>query len=110
MINIFAAQVGQYTDKAVEHAEEYSGLFGSIKAFIIHYFGEYGLVAACIVLATVVILVISRLAKVALATAIYLIIPAVALAFVGASVLSYSFATLLPVTATACCLILLFKG
>ena len=90
--------------------DQYSGVFGSVKAVIIEHFGPNGLIAAYIVAAALILVLVSRLAKIGFATARYLVLPAVALAFLGSFVLPYSFFMLLPVTVTACSLVLLFKG
>ena len=97
-------------DKASAKADEYSGVLGSIKGTIVHHFGQNGLIAAYVVLAVVVLVIITRLTKITFSTIKYLVIPAVALAFVGAYFLPYSFAALLPVTVTISSLVLLFKG
>jgi hypothetical protein len=54
--------------------------------------------------------VIWRLTKITFATLKYLVVPAIGLAALGSFVLPYSFVMLLPVTVTACSLILLVKG
>ncbi len=104
------AQVQQAADKATEKA---NGLFGFIepaREFIIANFGQNGLYATYIVLAVAVLAVASRLVKFSFATLKYLVIPAIALAFLGSLFVPMTFFALLPVTATACSLVLLVKG
>lgn len=103
-------QVQQIVESATESADEYSGVLGSIKEMIVSNFGQNGLIAAYIALAALVLFIVSRLAKLTFSTLKYLILPAVALAFVGTLVLPYSFVAMLPVTVTVCSLVLLFKG
>ena len=103
-------QVQQIVESATESADEYSGVIGSIKEMIVSNFGQNGLIAAYIALAALVLFIVSRLAKLTFSTVKYLVLPAVALAFIGTFVLPYSFVAMLPVTVTACSLVLLFKG
>lgn len=104
------SQTKELSEKVSERLDEYSGVFGSVKELIVDHFGENGLIAAYIVVAVLILVLVSRLVKITFATIKYLIIPAVALAALGAFVLPYSFFLLLPVTVTACSLILLFRG
>lgn len=104
------SQAKQIADDAAVKAEEYSGLFGQAKGYILEHFGQTGLYAAYITLAVLVIFVVSRLAKLTFSAIKYLVIPAVALAFIASIFLPYSFAITLPVSVTVCSLVLLFKG
>jgi len=103
-------QIKQIADDAAMKAEEYSGFLGSAKQVILDNFGQNGLYASYIVLAAIFLFVASKLAKITFSTIKYLIIPSLALAFVGSFFIPYSFAVLLPVTVTICSLFLLFKG
>ncbi len=103
-------QAGRITEQVSEQIDQYAGVFGSVKAVIIEHFGDNGLIAAYIVAAVLILVVVSRLAKIGFAAARYLVLPAVALAFLGSFFMPYSFFMLLPVTVTACSLVLLFKG
>jgi len=103
-------QAKDLTDQASARAEEYSGLFGSVKGFIVEHFGTNGLYAAYIILFVFILLIVSRLAKITFSTLKYLVVPAVALAFLVSLFFPYSFVAMLPVTATFCSLFLLFKG
>ena len=104
------SQALELSGKVSEKFDEYSGAFGSVKGLIIEHFGQNGLIAAYIVAAVLILMLVSRLVKITFATFKYLIIPAIALAALGTFVLPYSFFLMLPVTVTACSLILLFKG
>jgi len=100
-------ELEQQTQQA---ADEYSGVLGSVKEQIIEHFGQNGLIAAYIVLTVLVLVLVSRLTKITFSTFKYLVVPALAAAFIGSMVSGYTFIGLLPVTVTACSLILLFKG
>jgi len=104
------AQAQKLSEKVSDQLEEYSGVFGSIKELIVEHFGQNGLIAAYIVAAVLILVIVSRLAKITFATVKFLVVPSIALAAIGSFVLPYSFFLLLPVTVTACSLVLLFKG
>ena len=104
------SQVQALADQATTKADEYSGILGSAKAFIVDNFGQTGLIATYIALAVLVLFVVSRMAKLTFSAVKYLIIPALALAFLASVFLPYSFAAALPVSVTVCSLFLLFKG
>lgn len=80
------------------------------KQMILDQFGWPGLMAAYIAAGVIGLLIIWRIAKLTFATVKYLVVPALALAFVVSLVSPYSFAAALPVTVTVCSLILLAKG
>jgi hypothetical protein len=103
-------QIRAAADKASATAEEYSGVLGSAKAWIVENFGSNGLLAAYLLLAVLVILIVSKLAGLTFSALKYLVIPAVALAFLASLFLPYSFMHVLPVTVTVCSLVMLFKG
>lgn len=104
------SQVQAFADQATARADEYSGLLGSAKMYIIENFGETGLIAAYIALAVLVLFVVSRLAKLTFSAVKYLVIPSLAIAFLVSLFLPYSFAAALPVSVTVCSLFLLFRG
>jgi|MudIll2142460700_1097286.scaffolds.fasta_scaffold950081_1 hypothetical protein len=81
-----------------------------VKQMILDQFGWPGLMATYIAVGVILLLVIWRIAKLTFATVKYLVVPALALAFVVSMVSPYSFAAALPVTVTVCSLILLAKG
>jgi len=102
--------VQKLLEKASALFDEYLSCLSSVKELIIEHFGHNGLIATYIVLGVLIVVIITRLVKITFAAVKYLIIPSIALAFVGSIVLPYSFFILLPVTVTACSLILLFRG
>ncbi len=103
-------QLRNLSEKLSDWIEEYLGVLGSIKEIIVEHFGQNGLIATYIVLAVLILVIVWRLAKITFATIKYLVIPAIVLAVLGTFVSPYSFFLLLPVTVTACSLVLLFKG
>ena len=104
------AQAQALADQAAQKADEYSGLIGPVQHYIVDHFGQNGLYAAYIRLAVLILFIVSKLAKLTFSTVKYLVIPAVALAFVGSFFVPYSFVALLPATVTISSLFLLFKG
>jgi len=103
-------QVKALADDATAQASEYSGVVGTARQYIVDNFGQTGLIAAYIVLTVLVLFVVSRLAKLTFSAVKYLVVPAVALAFLASVFLPISFAVALPVSVTVCSLFLLFKG
>lgn len=104
------SQVQAFADKAAIQAEEYSGLLGTARQFIVENFGQTGLMATYIAGAVLILFVVSRIAKLTFSAVKYLVIPAIALAFLASLFSPYSFAMALPVSVTVCSLFLLFKG
>ena len=104
------SKINQISESAAAKADEYSGILGSIKGFIVDNFGQNGLIAAYIALAAFAVFIISRIGKITFSTLKYMVLPAVALAFIGSFFVPYSFFALLPVTVTASSLFLLFRG
>ena len=104
------ARVKQLLETLSGKMEELSGIFSSVRGLILEYFGPNGLIATYVVLAVLALVIILQLVKISFATIKYLVLPAAALAVLGSLVLPYSFFMLLPVTATACSLVLLFKA
>ena len=104
------SQVQQLAETASGKAEEYSGVLGAVRNFIIQNYGENGLIAAYIAVAAFLLFIISKLTKITFSTIKYLVLPAVALAFIASFFVPYTFFALLPVTVTFSSLFLLFKG
>lgn len=103
-------QAKEWADAAASRADEYSGVFASTRVYIVEHFGDNGLIAAYIAAAAVILVLVSRLAKITFSTIKYLIIPAVGLAFVATYFVSEPLYAILPVTVTAGALLLLLKG
>jgi hypothetical protein len=103
-------QARQLADRAAEHASEYSGSLDGLRDSIVQHFGTQGLIAAYVVGAVLLLLIISKLAKISFAALKFLVLPSVVLAVLATFFLGYSFTASLPVTVTACSLFLLFRA
>ena len=103
-------QVQELTDRASESMDEYSGLLGPIRQYIIEHFGANGLVAVYVLLSVIVLVTIGKLAKVTFSTLKYVAIPAVVLAILATYFMNITFLGALPVSTTVCSLFLLFKA
>ncbi|MBD3402311.1 hypothetical protein GF420_05405 [candidate division GN15 bacterium] len=103
-------QARAVADQAAVKAGEYNGTLGEIKHWIVEHFGENGLLAAYIAGGVVLIVLLSRVAKLGFSALKYLVVPSVVLAGLASYFMGLSFAVALPVTVTICSLVLLFKG
>ena len=106
----FLTEAKHIFDQANISIEHYSGILGQVQKLIVDNFGETGLYAAYFSVAAVSLLLVWKLIKLSLSALKYMVLPAVGLAVIGAFFMPYSFTALLPVTATGCSLVLLFKG
>ena len=104
------ARLQNIADQAEASAGEYSGAIETSKGWIIDNCGENGLLAAYIALGAIALLVAMKITKCSFSTIKYLVLPALSLAVLGSFVLPFSFLFLLPITVTACSLLLVFKG
>ena len=104
------AQAKALADDASQKVDEYSGVIGSVQNVIVEHFGQNGLYAAYIFLSVFILFIAAKLAKITFSTVKYVVVPSVALAFVGSLFIPWSFPALLPITVTFCSLFLLFKG
>lgn len=100
----------EFSAQLQEAARGAQGILEAIKSTIVEHFGQTGLYATYVVVGVLLVLIIMRLAKLTFSAIKYLVIPAVALAFLGSLITNYSFAGLLPVMAMFCSLLLLFKA
>ncbi len=103
-------QAKSFADSATLKADEYSSVITSTQGFIMEHFGQNGLYAAYIVVGALGLFLLSLVARMAFSTLKYLVIPSVVLAFAGSFFAPYSFAALLPVTASVCAVFLIVKG
>lgn len=103
-------QAKELADQATAKANEYSGVFGQAKHWIVAHFGENGLLAAYVALGVIALVLVLRVAKTSFNALKYLALPALILAGLASYFWNIDFAVSLPVTVTACSLLLLFKG
>jgi hypothetical protein len=80
------------------------------KAWILDHFGAHGLIAALVVLGVLMVFVVTQLVRLTVATLKYLVVPSIVLAYLATLFLPVTFSAALPVTVTACSLVLLVKG
>lgn len=103
-------QAKDLADQASAKADEYSGIFGEAKYWILEHFGENGLIAAYVALGVIALVLVLRVAKTSFNALKYLAVPALIIAGLATYFWNIDFAVSLPVTVTACSLLLLFKG
>ncbi len=103
-------QIQDVAERASVSVSEYGTVMSQIQQYILDNFGPKGLYAAYISIAAIGILIFWKMVKLSFAALKYMVLPAVAIAFVGSFFLPYTFSTLLPVTVTGCSLVLLFKA
>ncbi len=103
-------QMQDITERASVSISEYGTFMSQIQQYILDNFGPKGLYAAYISAAAVGLLLFWKIIKLSFAAVKYMVLPAVAIAFIGSFLLPYTFSTLLPVTVTGCSLFLLFKA
>jgi hypothetical protein len=87
-----------------------SGLFVAAKLFIHDKFGTPGLVAAGILLVSIVALCLVKTVKLSFDVVRYVVVPSVAVTFIATCFLPYSFVYILPVTVAFFSIALVFKG
>jgi hypothetical protein len=103
-------QIKDAADRASVAAEEYSGIVGTVKGYIVDNFGQNGLIASYVLLGVISLLLVAKVGKLTLTTLKFLVIPSIVLAILATFFLHASFLIALPVTVTCCSLFLLFKG
>ena len=104
------SQARSLADQAAEAFADVSAAVMTAQQWILAHFGENGLYAAGIVAAALGIFLIMQVIRITFAAVKYLVVPGVGLALIGSLVLPYSFFFLLPITMSACSLLLIFKG
>jgi len=87
-----------------------NGLFMAARLFIEEKFGTPGLIAAGILLAVIIMVIISKVVKLSFDIVRFVIIPSVAVTFIGTYFLPYSFVYILPVTVAFFSIVLIIKG
>lgn len=91
-------------------AEHLAQSLAPIKAYVLSHYGDNGLMAAYIVLGVTAVLLVYRLLQLTFSAVKYVVLPSVALAFLGSIVSPLSFTVLLPATVAVCAIVFLFKG
>ena len=99
-----------FINNIIAAAADSTGVVAVSSAYIAKHYGENGVVAAWLVLGIIAVALAAKVIRLAMSALMYLIVPAVTLAFLGSLVLPMSFALLLPITAVACSLFFLLKS
>ncbi|PKK82413.1 MAG: hypothetical protein CVT49_13830 [candidate division Zixibacteria bacterium HGW-Zixibacteria-1] len=87
-----------------------SGLFITTRTFIQDRFGTPGLIAAAILLVSIAGMILSKAVKMSFDILRYVVIPAVAVTFIGTYFLPLSFVYIFPVTVAFFSIVLIVKG
>ncbi len=103
-------QSAAYLSSMTASSGDLKSLVTAAEQAIHTHFGTNGVIAAYVLTGALGIAVLNKMIKLALSAVIYLVIPALALAWLGSLVLPYSFAALLPFTTGGCSLFFLFKS
>lgn len=80
------------------------------KQYIQEQFGTGGVIAATILLVSIVALLLSKLAKAGFNIVRYVVIPSVVVTFIATYFLPYSFGYILPVSVSLFSVVLMIKG
>ena len=108
------SDLASFLTGAIDWLSVQSATWGSTltmaKAWILDNFGTHGLIASLVVLGVMMVFVVTQLVRLTLATLKYLVVPSVVLAYLATLLLPVTFSAALPVTVTACSLVLLVKG
>jgi len=87
-----------------------TGLFTTAKTFIEDRFGTPGLIAAAILMVSILGLIFSKAVKMSFDIIRFVVVPSVAITFIGTYFLPFSFMYILPVTVAFFSIILIVKG
>lgn len=96
--------------QAFSQVNEPSGLIDVGRQFIEEKFGTAGLIAAALLLVSIVGLLLSKITKLSFNLVRFVVIPSVAITFVATYFLPYSFVYILPVTVAFFSVVLMVKG
>ncbi len=86
------------------------GLYVTARTFIESRFGTPGLIAAALLMVSIIGLILSKVVKMSFDIVRYVVVPAVAVTFIGTYFLPFSFVYILPVTVAFFSIILIIKG
>lgn len=96
--------------QAFSQVNEPSGLIDVGHQFIEEKFGTAGIIAAALLLVSIVGLLLSKITKLSFNLVRFVVIPSVAITFVATYFLPYSFVYILPVTVAFFSVVLMVKG
>lgn len=96
--------------QAASQVNEPSGLIDVCRQFIEERFGSAGIIAAALLLVSIVGLILGKVTKLSFNLVRFVVIPSVAVTFIATYFLPYSFAYILPVTVAFFSVVLMVKG
>ena len=102
--------MNELIQQAITQLGEPGGIFDNAKLFIEDRFGTAGLIAAGLLLVSIVGLILSKAVKMSFDIIKFVAVPAVAVTFIGTYFLPYSFVYILPVTVAFFSIVLIVKG
>ncbi len=96
--------------QAASQINEPSGLIDVARHFIEERFGTAGIIAAALLLVSIVGLILGKVTKLSFNLVRFVVIPSVAITFIATYFLPYSFVYILPVTVAFFSVVLMVKG
>ena len=96
--------------QAASQINEPSGLIDAARHFIEEKFGTAGIIAAALLLVSIVGLILGKVTKLSFNLVRFVVIPSVAITFIATYFLPYSFVYILPVTVAFFSVVLMVKG
>ncbi len=100
----------EFIQQAASQINEPSGLIDVGRQFIEEKFGTAGIIAAALLLVSIVGLLLGKVTKLSFNLVRFVVIPSVAVTFVATYFLPYSFVYILPVTVAFFSVVLMVKG
>jgi hypothetical protein len=102
--------INEIFQKATGQLGEQGGFLEQARLYIESEFGTAGLIAAGLLIAGIVALILSKTLKLSFDVIRYVVIPSVAVSFIGTCFLPLSFVFILPVTVAFFSVVLMVKG
>lgn len=102
--------INEIIQQATSQLNDSSGLIDICRQFIEEKFGTAGVIAAALLIVSVVGLLLGKVTKLSFNLVRFVVIPAVAITFVATYFLPYSFVYILPVTVAFFSVVLMVKG
>ena len=100
----------QQVSSQISQINEPSGLIDVGRQFIEDKFGTAGVIAAALLLVSIVGLLLAKVTKLSFNLVRFVVIPSVAVTFIATYFLPYSFVYILPVTVAFFSVVLMVKG
>ncbi|RKX23497.1 MAG: hypothetical protein DRP51_00160 [Candidatus Zixiibacteriota bacterium] len=100
----------EFIQQAASQISEPSGFIDVARQFIEEKFGTAGIIAAALLLVSIVGLLLGKVTKLSFNLVRFVVIPSVAVTFIATYFLPYSFVYILPVTVAFFSVVLMVKG